>query len=59
MSVYERRMASYDKNILNNEPTFESRYQRRQNIEEAIKKEDSISKPKVLVLIKPTNTKTK
>lgn len=59
MSAYERRMASYDKNILNNEPTFESRYQRRLNIEAAIKKEDSISKPKVLVLTKPTNTKTK
>lgn len=59
MSAYERRMASYDKNILNNEPAFESRYKRRQNIEAAIKKDGILSKPKVLVLIKPANTKTK
>ena len=59
MSAYERRMVSYDKNILNNEPTFESRYQRRQNVEAAIKKENEISKPKVLVLTKPNNNKTK
>ncbi len=59
MSAYERRMASYDRSVLNNEPAFESRYQRRQNIEEAIKKENNISKPKVLVLVKPVTTKTK
>lgn len=59
MSAYERRMASYDRSVLNNEPAFESRYQRRQNIEDAIKKENSISKPKVLVLTKPVTIKTK
>lgn len=59
MSAYERRMASYNRSVLNNEPAFESRYQRRQNIEDTIKKENSISKPKVLVLTKPINNKTK
>ncbi len=59
MSAYERRMASYNRSALNNEPAFESRYQRRQNVEAAIKKENEISKPKVLVLIKPINNKTK
>lgn len=59
MSAYERRMASYDRSVLNNEPAFESRYQRRQNIEDAIKKENSISKPKVLVLTKPIKARTK
>lgn len=59
MSAYERRMASYNRSVLNNEPAFESRYQRRQNVEAAIKKENSISKPKVLVLTKPISNKIK
>ncbi len=59
MSAYERRMASYDRSVLNNEPAFESRYQRRLNIEDAIKKENSVSKPKVLVLTKLVKNNTK